>query len=244
MDHPYKITISVQRIERRIELLKIHSNLSYDGVSTIISRYARYRIKESFPGKLSRKTSPNFLSSTSTKLGARFLRGEKKKRETRELIFTAIPPYLLSSEVLIESWDKGHAFPRRHVTRLSRKVYPPRGWRVEREKRKKEWEREKGRVQAGYRKLLLFYQPTVSTGETRSNGIKKPLRDRDCSRLTVSHPSPYPRSSHHHPLDSDQSDRSTATAMMTLLSFPATPLTRSDFLSAWKRRVSSGKTML
>lgn len=30
MDHPYEITISVQRIERRIELLKIHSNLSYD----------------------------------------------------------------------------------------------------------------------------------------------------------------------------------------------------------------------
>ena len=97
MDHPYEITISVQRIERRIELLKIHSNLSYDGVSTIISRYARYRIKESFPGKLSRKTSPNFLSSTSTKLGARFLRGGKKKeRNTRADIYRN--PSLLTFE--------------------------------------------------------------------------------------------------------------------------------------------------
>lgn len=168
MDHPYEITISVQRIERRIELLKIHSNLSYDGVSTIISRYARYRIKESFPGKLSRKTSPNFLSSTSTKLGARFLRGEKKKRkETRELIFTAIPPYLLSSEVLIESWDKGHAFPRRHVTRLSRKVYPPRGWRVEREKRKKEWEGERERRGASWISETLALLP--ANGLNRGN---------------------------------------------------------------------------
>lgn len=116
----------------------------------------------------------------------------EEKKKTRELIFTAIPPYLLSSEVLIESWDKGHAFPRRHVTRLSRKVYSPRGWRVEREKRKKEWERERERRGASWLSETLALLPaTVSTGETRSNGIKKPLRDRDCSRLTVSHPSPY-----------------------------------------------------
>lgn len=78
-------------------------------------------------GNFLEKLPRTFFRVHQRNLGRVSCKGKKKRKETRELIFTAIPPYLLSSEVLIESWDKGHAFPRRHVTRLSRKVYPPRG---------------------------------------------------------------------------------------------------------------------
>lgn len=200
-------------------------------------------------GNFLEKLPRTFFRVHQRNLGRVSCEGKKKKeRNTRADIYRN--PSLLTFE-----WSSNRVLGQRtRVSSTPRNSFIEKGvsspWLTCRTRKEEERmrgrERERGGVQAGYRKLLLFYQPTVSTGETRSNGIKKPLRDRDCSRLTVSHPSPYPRSSHHHhhPLDSDQSDRSTATAMMTLLSFPATPLTRSDFLSAWKRRVSSGKTML
>ena len=93
---------------------------SYHGMPDIESKNPSLR---NFLEKLPR----TFFRVHQRNLGRVSCEGKKKRKETRELIFTAIPPYLLSSEVLIESWDKGHAFPRRHVTRLSRKVYPPRG---------------------------------------------------------------------------------------------------------------------
>lgn len=171
---------------RRIELSKIHSNLS--------SRYARYRIKgkESFPGKLSRETSPpapNFLSSTSTELGARFLRG---KKNTRADIYR-------NPSVLTFEWSSNRVLGQRtRVSSAPRNSFIEKGvfspWLTCRTRKEEERMRERERERRGASWLsetLALLPATVSTGETRSNGIKKPLRDRDCSRLTVSHPSPY-----------------------------------------------------
>lgn len=153
---------------RRIELSKIHSNLS--------SRYARYRIKgkESFPGKLSRETSPpgpNFLSSTSTKLGARFLRG---KKNTRADIYR-------NPSVLTFEWSSNRVLGQRtRVSSAPRNSFIEKGvfspWLTCRTRKEEERmrERERGGVQAGYRKLLLFYQPRSQRGKPEVMALRSP----------------------------------------------------------------------
>ena len=81
-------------------------------------------------------------------------------------------------EVVIESRDKRHAF----LVARNSFIDGVFSWLTRRA-----W---KEGARASYRKLLLspVVRGTVSTDKTRSNGIKKPLRARDCSRLTVDHP--------------------------------------------------------
>lgn len=150
--------------DTNIELLKIHSNLC-----PISNQRKRSFLRETF-SKNFFSSGPKFLSSTSTKLGAHFLR-EGKKHASWYLPQSLVLTFEWSSNRVLGQRTRVSSVPRNSF--IEEKVYSPPPVDVSNEEKRKR-KNGRGGAQAGYRKLLLFYQPRSQRRKPEVMALRSP----------------------------------------------------------------------